>query len=309
MSHTAWHVGAYALALVVVHASACSSRSDDETQPVEVDLGAKSGDVGKKLDHEPSREPVAGVDVSALDDKQLERWYLLVDRLASPCQKPHSLRYSITRDTSCKRAPFAARYVVMLIADGVDDDAVDVTYRNRYGPGTMQELAHDESVPRYGPADALVTMVEFYDYGCPKCKQAAPPIGRVARHFAGQVALYYRQFPLSTHVNSRIAARAALAAHAQGKFEEMHRVLFENAPRHELAALLRYAQVIGLDMQRFQADFETADAIVEADRAAGAKAGVRSTPTLFINGRRYHGPYEPDKYLMLWVEEEIAVNQ
>jgi protein-disulfide isomerase len=88
----------------------------------------------------------------------------------------------------------------------------------------------------------------------------------------------------------------------------MHALLFQNPQAHKRDDLLKYAQQIGLDMKKFEADFTAAAAQVESDKKEGEEVGVDSTPTLYINGRKYEDP-SVAKYVKMWVEEELAVNR
>ena len=115
-------------------------------------------------------------------------------------------------------------------------------------------------------------------------------------------------FPLSQHKDSKSAAQAAVAAHRQGKFHEMHEILFERSPAHIRADVISYARELGLDIAKFETDYAAAAAVVEGEIAEGQAVGVDHTPTLFFNGKEYQGPLH-SKYLGLWVEEEIAVNR
>lgn len=254
-----------------------------------------------------SREPIPGVDLAELDDKKIDRFYALVDSLQSPCGKTHSLRTSLTSDKECKRAPYAGRYVVALLSDELDDSEIKDFYERHYKPAKPQSFTLDNT-PHMGPVDAPVQVVEFYDYGCGACKQFAPILKEAVSAFPDQVALYFKQFPLPSHTHSKGAAQAALAAQAQGKFMEMHELLFDKSPMHRVPELLQYAKEMGLDMKKFEADFAATQPRVEADVAEGDKAGIRGTPTLFIAGRIYEGPAHP-KYIRLWIEEELAVNR
>lgn len=254
-----------------------------------------------------SREPIPGVDLAELDDTKIDRFYALVDSLQSPCGKTHSLRTSLTSDKECKRAPYAGRYVVALLSDELDDSEIKDFYERHYKAAKPQSFTLDNT-PHIGPEDAPVQVVEFYDYGCGACKQFAPILKEAVSAFPDQVALYFKQFPLPSHTHSKGAAQAALAAQAQGKFMEMHELLFDKAPMHRAPELLQYAKEMGLDMKKFEADFAATQPRVEADVAEGDKAGVMGTPTLFIAGRIYEGPAHP-KYIRLWIEEELAVNR
>jgi protein-disulfide isomerase len=255
----------------------------------------------------PSTDPIPGVDVSKLDEAKAKRFYALASTLPSPCGKAHSLRTSITEDTSCKRASFAVRYVVEMLADEASDSDAKEYYELHY-KDTPRKTFKLDGVPYTGAPDAPVKVVEFYDYGCPSCKQYEPLLQEGLSAFPDQAVLFYKQFPLPGHVNSKPAAQAALAAHEQGKFKAMHDLLFAKSPNHTRAELTSYARSVGLDMGRFEATFNAVRGKVEADIAEGNAAGVDGTPTVFINGKKYEGPHHP-KYIGLWIEEELAVNR
>jgi protein-disulfide isomerase len=138
-----------------------------------------------------------------------------------------------------------------------------------------------------GPTHAAVTVVEYGDFECPNCKQAAPAVKMLLERFVGRVRLVWRQFPLEeVHPHSLTAALASEVAAGQGKFWPMHDRLFEQ-PRHLDAAHLRqHAQALELDMRRYDAD--TADTVylqrVREDIEGARASGVRGTPTFFVNG-------------------------
>lgn len=288
---------------------ACSDKKSASSSTSNVAI-VENLDKNAQSDKPAKREPIPGVDTKKLkSDKKIDRFYKLVDELQSPCGKAHALRTSLLQDSSCKRAPFAASYVVEMLSDEQDDEDIRELYKLRFGnqsPPKAFEL--NETVPHVGPPDATVKLVEFYDYGCPACKQFAPLLDDAIGEFSTQVVMYYKQFPLPGHPQSKPAAQAALAAMKQGKFLEMHKILFANAPRHNKSDLDGYAGQLGLDMARFNADFDSAKARVESDIAEGDKAGIRGTPTLYINGRQYEGLAHP-KYIKMWIEEELAVNR
>lgn len=150
--------------------------------------------------------------------------------------------------------------------------------------------------PAIGPAEATVTIVEFADFECPYSREAFTSVRQVLSEFPGQVRLVYRDFPLDAiHTRARAAARAANCAAAQGKFQPMHDKLYQNASALRDHDLRFYAQQIGLDAAAFEACMADAATGAEIDRdiADGVNAGVRGTPTFFINGARVEGaiPY------------------
>jgi protein-disulfide isomerase len=112
--------------------------------------------------------------------------------------------------------------------------------------------------------------------------------------YPGKIQLIFKQFPLDMHSQAALAAAAAIAAHRQGKFWPMHDGLF--AQRRELSrpSILAVARTAGLDMQRFEADLDSAETkkTIARDMEDGERAGVEGTPSVFINGRKYNGSLE-----------------
>lgn len=146
--------------------------------------------------------------------------------------------------------------------------------------------------PSLGPAAAKVTIVEFSDYQCPYCRQAEPIVQQVLREYPGQVRLVFRHFPLEAiHPLARGASEAAHCAAEQGNFWQFHEQLFAARQGLEAPSLLRYAEGAGLDLGDFRACLAArrGAAQVDADLAEGRRAGVNSTPTFFVNGRRLQG--------------------
>jgi protein-disulfide isomerase len=143
-----------------------------------------------------------------------------------------------------------------------------------------------------GPADALVTIVEYGDYECPYTARAHAVLSDLGARLDGRLRLAYRHFPLShLHPDSQRAAEAAEAAGAQGKFWEMHAALFENQGELDPDSLVELAEDLDLDVQRFQDELEAGKYRQRVlDDAARAHAdGASGTPTFFINGQRYQG--------------------
>ena len=138
-----------------------------------------------------------------------------------------------------------------------------------------------------GTPHAPVTLVEYGDFECPTCKQAAPAVKLLLERYAGRILFAYRHFPQETiHTHALEAAEAAEAAGAQGKFWQMHDLLFENQLHLKRKHLYDYAERLQLDMARFTAELD--DEIyrqrVREHLDGARRSGVRSTPGVFING-------------------------
>lgn len=251
--------------------------------------------------------PLAGIDLGKLDADKTKLFYALVGSLKSPCGKAESLRASFTKDTACKRAPFAVRYVASLIEDEAPEQAVREAYGKKYEPSPPVKLDVSKA-PREGAANGAIRIVEFFDYECPHCAAFKAVLDQVIADKGGDVTAYFLMFPIeSKHPNSRSAAQAALAAHEQGKFKAMHDVLFAEQ-HHTRDDVMAAAKKLQLDVARFEKAYDAAGAQVTADLAQGEAAGVDSTPTVYFGDRKYDGPLHP-KYLEMWIDEELAVNR
>ena len=148
-----------------------------------------------------------------------------------------------------------------------------------------------DGAPAIGPANAPLTLVEFSDFQCPYCVKAVPELHAMLKAYPTQVKLIFKQFPLERHSQAALAAAAALAAHKQGKFWPLHDAIFAQKGKLSREILLKLANDVHLDMQRFNADFNSAEIrkAVDKDRDDGETVGVDSTPTLFVGGKHYNG--------------------
>ncbi len=158
-----------------------------------------------------------------------------------------------------------------------------------------------------GGKDAVVTIVEFSDFQCPFCGRVNPTLKQVQDKYGDKVKIVFKHNPLSFHKDAPLASEAALAAHAQGKFWEMHDMLFKNQRALKRTDLERYAQELGLNLSTFKADLDSNKykAQVDADMAEARKHGASGTPTFFINGRKLRGaqPYPSFEKL---IDEALA---
>jgi protein-disulfide isomerase len=146
-----------------------------------------------------------------------------------------------------------------------------------------------------GPATAAVTIVEYGDYECPFCGAAHPVVKALQQALGDQLRFAYRHFPLTQiHPQSFQAAEAAEAAGAQGRFWEMHDMLFEHQSRLGTEDLLAYASAVGLELERFADDLaeHRHAARIREDFLSGVRSGVNGTPTFFVNGVRHDGGYD-----------------
>ncbi|HEV7631820.1 MAG TPA: DsbA family protein [Steroidobacteraceae bacterium] len=138
-----------------------------------------------------------------------------------------------------------------------------------------------------GPDHATTTVIEYGDFECPTCKLAAAPVKMLLDRFPQQIRFVFRHFPLEEpHPHALLAAEAAESAGAQGRFWEMHDMLFSHQAHLKLADLLRYGTELGLDVARYKNDLDDHIYLqrVREHIADGRRLHLRATPTFFVNG-------------------------
>jgi protein-disulfide isomerase len=148
-----------------------------------------------------------------------------------------------------------------------------------------------------GPAEANVTLVEYGDYQCPHCGAAYHIIKSVQKRLGRRMRFVFRNFPLNqAHPYAELAAEAAEAAGAQGKFWEMHDALYENQDQLGDSLIGALVKELKLDAATFETDLETRkfQARVKHDFMGGVRSGVNGTPGLFINGERYDASWDEE---------------
>jgi len=158
--------------------------------------------------------------------------------------------------------------------------------------------------PGKGPADAKVTLQVFSDFECPFCVRAAPTLDDVAERFHDRLRVVWRNYPLPGHERARPAARAALAAFAQGgsaQFWKLHDFLYSPQGNLSDAGLQQAAAKLGLDPSGIAraAQGTQYDAQIDADMAAGDAAGIEGTPAVFINDYYLMGAYPEAAYVVV----------
>ena len=147
----------------------------------------------------------------------------------------------------------------------------------------------------HGASDAPLTLLESGDYECPHCGRAYPIIKAIQQRLGTQLRFIFRNMPLNqVHPYAELAAEAAEAAAAQGKFWEMHDGIYENQASLGPELLLQLAQHLKLDIKRFEDDLKSRkyQAHVKRDFSGGVRSGVNGTPAFFINGGRYDDSWD-----------------
>ncbi len=154
-----------------------------------------------------------------------------------------------------------------------------------------------------GSAQPKATLVEFSDYECPSCIAAFPFVKKVVDANISDLKFVYRHFPLDQHPQARYASFASEAAGKQGKFWEMHDLLFKSSGDLSPESIASMAAQLQLDIKKFDEDLQSSDSakIVDRDITDGTRAGINATPTFFLNGQKLN--------LFNWADLEKEVNK
>ena len=176
--------------------------------------------------------------------------------------------------------PIVLLFAVLAVRNAGGDEAPAVSVE-------QQRLLVREDSPALGPADAPVSLVVFSDFQCPACASAEPLLKDLMTRHEGKIRIAFRHNPLRMHRWAVHAVQAAEAAGAQGKFWEMHDLLFSHQQHLQLKHLREYAEQLELDMVRFSADLgeHTYLQRVREHILSGEQSGVRGTPGFFVDGK------------------------
>ena len=162
--------------------------------------------------------------------------------------------------------------------------------------------------PALGPENAPIVIVEFSDFQCPFCAKAIPTLKEVVKRYPTQVRWLFKHFPLDFHADAPLAHQATLAASQQGKFWEMHDLIFMRQQKMKREDLIGYAQELGLKSEPFLAalDEEALKDGINRDVEEGRRLGVTGTPTFFINGRQLVGAQPIGQFISM-IENEMRL--
>ncbi len=279
-----------------------------DNEPAEED-GAEQAQEQAAADEEqdePNSEfDYPGFDLDELTGDQRGALARLAESELCPCEDSvESLHACMQDEERCEEADEMAQTLVGAATAESEQDAVEQVARDRAERGGGQEFLLEGS-PYKGSLDADVIIVEFADFQCPHCRTAAAALDEVAEAYGDDIAVVFKNFPLGSPVAEQ-AHRAAMAAHEQGRFWEMQRMIFDNQRQIDRGELEGFARRLGINYDRFQADMESEEiqSAIMRDRQEGIEAGVSGTPAIFINGERHTGGLSPDAFSQR-IDEEL----
>ncbi len=155
-------------------------------------------------------------------------------------------------------------------------------------PDIASRSTDPDKPPAYGPEDAKVLVILFNDYQCPNCRRTSQATHQISAEFPGEVRIEVWHLPLvSMHPKAEMAARAAIAAQQQGKFWEMHDMIFSAPAKMNLTDFEQYAEELDLNMDQFRADMNDPEVAerIRRESALASKMGAGGTPAFLINGK------------------------
>ena len=255
--------------------------------------------VPKAPDNWQSIDELPRIDMTGLTPVQKRAVLKLIREQDCSCQCGLKTAECLLADPNCSYSKTLGVIAVKGVKDG--KSLLEISKLMDASPKSRRPKLLEDPVtipvngaPVLGPADARITLVEFSDFECPYCSLAVKQVNAIMAAYPKDVKLIYKQFPLSMHPHAPLAAAASLAAKDQGKFWQMHDLLFANYRKLTRENMLVWAKEIGLDVEKFQADLDSGKykKVVEKDTTDGETAGVYGTPAFFINGKLYNGPIE-----------------
>ena len=206
-----------------------------------------------------------------------------------------------------------------LDSDSLDSDALRKAYEKAKKSITTPSRSRRDEDPNKvynvdigrshtkGPKDAPITLVEFSEFQCPFCGRAHKTMKQLEEAYPGKIRFVFKSKILPSHSKAPLAHNAVLAAGDQGKFWEMHDLIFSNQRKLGEEAYIEYATQLGLDLEKFKADMKSNKYkdLLAVEGSQADKLGVRGTPTFFINGRKVRGakPFESFKSV---IDEELS---
>ena len=261
----------------------------------------------------------AELDLSGLNESQKKLVLKLLNEHNCTCGcTKGSWANCIKTDSHCPFSRPMGRKVVQMVKQGKSEEFISGYFAGwREGTKRKREAQRQEDpnriypvstmhAPVKGPAKAPVTIIEYTDYQCPFCRRVQDTLREIEAEYEGKIRLAVMNNPLSFHKNALPAALAARAAGRQGKFWEMHELLFKNQAKLDEDNLVKLAQKLGLDIKRFNADRrdEKLKREIRAEQVQAIRNNATGTPAFFINGKKLSGA-KPIQHFRNAIEEAL----
>lgn len=261
----------------------CQSRRADDTPTPPAATTAPASTVAEPV--APAPKAPAVLDTKDLDEDETAVLVSVLTEQFDPCGAPINFLESLQAEAPCDMALKMGEFTVSLVQKGLSKRQIVGQLLKELSRRSAKAEFDLEGTPSYGDPSAEHQIVEFIDFQCPYCASVSGPTKELAKKYGA--TLFIKQLPLTDHhPYAETAAKAALAAHAQGKFWEVYTALFENQATLTEDTIEAHAKAAGLDMARYAKDVASqavADRIAR-DVADADRAQVEGTPTHFVNG-------------------------
>lgn len=237
-------------------------------------------------------EPIKDLALPFLDelnDDQRQVFYRVVNHAACPCNCPLTLAACLKHKPKCGKSTVMARFAARMTQKGLTTLDIETELTESFTT-TAQPMVFKKDAPNgstKGKPGAKIQIVEFADFRCHHCREASHFVSELTKALGDKIEVTFKHYPLQSQEPSVLAAEAAEAAGAQGKFWPYHDLVFAHQEAVAREDLIRYAEQLKLDVKRFtkELDERKYKAKVMADREEGTKAGLQGTPGFFLNGR------------------------
>ncbi len=244
------------------------------------------------------------LDLSSLSHEQKEQVLKILNNNSCSCGcSKGTWANCIKTDRKCPYSRPMGKKVVKMVKEGKSKDFILGFFEGwEEGNQRRKKKRRNEdpnkiypvttmNAPTKGPKDASVTIIEYTDYQCSFCKRVQPTLKKLLEEYPGKIRFATMNNPLSFHKKALPAALAARAAGKQGKFWEMHDILFKNTKALDDADLVKYAEKLGLNIEQFNKDRNNEDIKTEIlkEQKQAVKNGATGTPAFFVNGKKLSG--------------------
>jgi protein-disulfide isomerase len=256
-----------------------SSNSNSNSAP-----GANSGAATAKLANSAPNYP--GIESKYLNAAERKTFFKLMQEEVCPCGA-QTFDSCLKKADYCPEAKILANFAIFQLRQGKNKEQTALAMLQELKNMNTVYQFNLQATPVKGPKNAPIQFVEFSDYECPHCSRFNTTAHQLQAMFPGQVSIAMKHYPLPMHPNAYQAALAAFAAQKQGKFWELHNLLFQNQAMLNETKIRKLAQSIKLNMLKFEADWKSpaAKAHIVETKKDGDRVNLTHTPMVFLNGK------------------------
>lgn len=266
--------------------------------------------LAQEIDFNSISKLVINADSSKLNNEQKKMFLSLLQKEFCYNGCSSKIITCLKNKNVSKTARRIAGFIIREILRGKNENEIHEDLQKRALSVRPLKIAKIDfnNVPHIGSEKATVKIVEYVDFECPYCKVISPIMKKLTQELTPNVLLYLKYFPVRGHKRALPAGLTGFAAWKQGKFWEMHDILYNNFKKHSDAELLEYAQKLKLNIDQYQRDIndEALKTMIANYKLEGLRNGVDGTPTVFINGKLYLS-YKDYIELKDRIEEEIDI--